>query len=945
MPLGPGSRLDAYELLSPLGAGGMGEVWLATEVRLGRKVALKLLPADLTKDPARVSRFEQEARAASALSHPNVCTIHALGETADGQHYIAMEYVEGETLRRRLTTSHMSVREALDIAIQIASALSSAHAVGIVHRDIKPENVMIRPDGFVKVLDFGLAKLVSASDAMAAQATRTAFKTDIGHVVGTVTYMSPEQARAHEVDARTDVWALGCVLYEMAAGRSPFAERSSSDTLAAILDREPPPLARFEPGAPAELQRIIIKTLRKDRTQRYQTTQDLLLDLQALREDVHARTRSESSFATQGTPSDSGGRGASNPAQTRRAGGQLRWILSTAMVLAVAAGGGVWWLWFARHSAVTRAPTAQPWLTRVTYGPGLQTDPTFSPDARFIAYASDRSGNFDIWVQPATGGDAVRITTSSAQDTEPDWSPDGANIVFRSDRDGGGLFIVPALGGAERRLTTFGAQPRWSLDGSEIIFFVIPPGTFAPQSVYSVASIGGEPKLLLGDFTRQGTWLAAASHPDGRISVLGTHRERGFGFFTVSRDGRRVQTSTVRAGVAGFTPSGPGLYVYRFSWTASGAVLYCEGESNGVRNLWKVSVDPATLEWTSAERLTTGTGQDSSPAISRDGTRVVFTVRSESTRIFAYPFDAAAGRVVGEGKPVTEEQGNAGLLALSRDGRRLAYLMYQVGSRFGELRTITLDDGRAETVVPDHGFAWPGAWSHNGRAFAYEVFEPKEHQTSAYSLVIRTGPDERRLRPWTREFMFIPSDWTPDDSAILGTQQSATNTGPARLVLWPASGPPVTKPLQVLIEDPNVRVWQAQYSPDGRWIAFVAELTDRGRADMLAMPASGAARSSWVRLAPAFETADKPRWSPDGRAVYFLARHSSYPGYNMWRVPFDRVHGVPAGPPSQVTSFTSATFSIYPEMGLAEIGVSSTRLALPMLTVTGSIWMLDNVDK
>jgi len=186
MPLGPGSRLDAYELLQPLGAGGMGEVWLATEVRLGRKLALKLLPSDLTRDPARVSRFEQEARAASALSHPNVCTILALGETPDGQHYIAMEYVDGETLRKRIAGGRHSIREAVDIAVQIASALVAAHAAGIVHRDIKPENVIVRPDGFVKVLDFGLAKLTAAAESTAVEATQTAFCTDAGTVVGTV---------------------------------------------------------------------------------------------------------------------------------------------------------------------------------------------------------------------------------------------------------------------------------------------------------------------------------------------------------------------------------------------------------------------------------------------------------------------------------------------------------------------------------------------------------------------------------------------------------------------------------------------------------------------------------------------------------------------------------------------------------------------------------------
>jgi eukaryotic-like serine/threonine-protein kinase len=312
MPLGPGSRLDAYELRQPLGAGGMGEVWLATEVRLGRKVALKLLPAELTRDPARVSRFEQEARAASGLSHPNVCTIHALGETSEGQHYIAMEYVEGETLRRRIGAGRLTIRESLDIAIQIASALVAAHANGIVHRDIKPENVIVRPDGFVKVLDFGLAKLTAPTDSAAVEATQTAFRTEAGTVVGTVAYMSPEQARGQQVDARTDIWSLGVVLYEMVAGRSPFAGSSSSDVLAAILDREPAPLARFASDVPGELQRIVGKTLRKERGQRYQSVNDMLLDLDDLRRELTDRARTSALGAA---PNDAVAHGTTEPVE------------------------------------------------------------------------------------------------------------------------------------------------------------------------------------------------------------------------------------------------------------------------------------------------------------------------------------------------------------------------------------------------------------------------------------------------------------------------------------------------------------------------------------------------------------------------------------------------------------------------------------------------------
>jgi serine/threonine protein kinase len=517
MALGPGSRLDTYEIVRPLGSGGMGEVWLATEVRLGRKVALKVLPPDLTRDPVRVHRFEQEARAASALNHPNVCHIYALGETGDGQHYIAMEYVEGETLRQRLSTSRLTIRESLDIAIQVAAALSTAHAAGIVHRDIKPENVMLRPDEFVKVLDFGLAKLAPAAlETAGGERTHTVLKTDAGTVVGTAAYMSPEQARGQPVDARTDIWSLGVLLYEMVAGRSPFAAPSGSDVLAAILQNEPPPVARFDPDAPAEVQRILTKTLRKDRSQRYQTVQDLLLDLQALREDLHTHARSGSAPVT-AIPTEPPPRSSETPTFVPARKRRLVLVLA-AIVIVLAAVVGVW-MWRMSHSAQTPATpmtaVVQRPLTRLTFAPGLQTDVTFSPDGRFIAYASDQGGNFDIWVQPiAGGGDPVQVTKSPAADTEPDWSPDGGQIVFRSERDGGGLFVVSALGGPERRLAVFGVRPKWSPDGSRVLFASAPAG-MGHGPFFVVGTDGSPPLRVLERFAADVTSLMGwAWHPD-----------------------------------------------------------------------------------------------------------------------------------------------------------------------------------------------------------------------------------------------------------------------------------------------------------------------------------------------------------------------------------------------------------------------------------------------
>jgi serine/threonine protein kinase len=305
MAIRAGVRFNHYEILSPLGAGGMGEVYLAEDTKLGRKVALKLLPEEFTSDAGRVRRFEQEARAASALNHPNILTIFEIGE-ANGERYFATEYIDGQTLRDRLNGDRLAPGAALDIAAQIAAALTAAHEAGIVHRDIKPENVMLRRDGIVKVLDFGLAKLTERrADAIDREApTMAKVNTDPGMVMGTANYMSPEQARGLEVDARSDIFSLGVALYEMLAGRTPFEGVNALDMIGAILNREPAPLSAHTPdsgeAAPAELQRIVMKALRKDRDERYQVVKDMLLDLKSLKQELEfeAKLKGVQAFAT-----------------------------------------------------------------------------------------------------------------------------------------------------------------------------------------------------------------------------------------------------------------------------------------------------------------------------------------------------------------------------------------------------------------------------------------------------------------------------------------------------------------------------------------------------------------------------------------------------------------------------------------------------------------------
>src|SRR5437870_1810644 len=286
-----GQTIDHYKISESIGAGGMGEVYLATDIVAGRKAALKLLPLRFTGDADRLKRFQQEARAVVGLNHPNILTAYEIGED-HSVHYIASELIEGETLRQRLTRGPMQLSEAVDVALQVASALAAAHQAGIVHRDIKPENIMLRPDGYVKVLDFGIAKLAESTFAKATAdgaGSATLAETNLGSILGTVRYMSPEQTCGAPVDKRTDIWSLGVVLYEMVTGHAPFTGDTPREVMSAILEKEPPPLTSYIRHTPSELQQIVSKTLRKDRRERYQSAGEMLQALKNLRRNLESK--------------------------------------------------------------------------------------------------------------------------------------------------------------------------------------------------------------------------------------------------------------------------------------------------------------------------------------------------------------------------------------------------------------------------------------------------------------------------------------------------------------------------------------------------------------------------------------------------------------------------------------------------------------------------------
>jgi serine/threonine protein kinase/Tol biopolymer transport system component len=466
--LTPGQRVKHYQIVNLIGEVGMGEVYLATDTILGRRVALKVLPEFVSKDPERLRRFTQEARAASRLSHPNVCVVHEIGETEDGRPFIAMEYVEGMTLRQRMRNQAMKLGDVLDIAIQVAEGLIAAHEAGIIHRDIKPENIIIRPEGYVKILDFGLAKLTERHKSATTTTMPTLlFHSTPGVVIGTAAYMSPEQARGVAVDERTDIWGLGVVLYEMASGRAPFTGETPTDVVVAIVERDQPPISQHVEGAPPELERIVRKALRKDRNERYQIVKEMAIDLRSLRRELEVNSMLERSI-TPGTVSGASEYARASTGRDRKvetnelkqarttiykpAGMSSRaWIgLAALAVIVLALAGYSLYKMRTRTETKLRVPFERVEVTKLTTN-GNALMGAISPDGKYVAYVTGESGKQSLWLrQVDISSNAQLIAPREGHYLGLAFSPDGNYIYFgyaESQRnDAGQIYRLPVLG-------------------------------------------------------------------------------------------------------------------------------------------------------------------------------------------------------------------------------------------------------------------------------------------------------------------------------------------------------------------------------------------------------------------------------------------------------------------------------------------------------------------
>ena len=577
-----------------------------------------MLSSNRSEDPIARQRFEREARAVAALSHPHICPIFDVGRQGH-RDYLVMEYLAGETLARRLTGGRLAVREAVRLACQIASALAAAHAAGIIHRDLKPGNVMLTSTG-VRLLDFGLARAIGTSDGEAPTSTIPEPLTGTGMIVGTLAYMAPEQIEGQTADARTDVFAFGVVLYEMLTGRRAFGGSSHAALASCILRDDPPSLTTLDPRLPPALDRVVQKCLEKSPSSRWQTVAEIMARLEAL-QDVGTVDLTNESLAG------------------RRWKGTWSAVAVGALLLAALGAFAI----SRRPSPGTRAngaaqpaaPSVTRNLTRLTFDAGLQTDPAYSPDGRFLAYAADRGGNFDIYVQSLSGGDPIRVTKTAATDLQPSWSPDGNTIAFRSERDGGGIYVVPAFGGSERRIVGEGTHPWWSPDGTELRYLIEPFGN-SSCLLRRVALAGEEPRDFLQQFRATGAWVWIAPSPDGRTSFLGSV-DQGRGFYTVSESGVvQSDLTAVRESLANVYGGQASIFAEaRFQWKSDrSAILLQTRSADGIRNLWRVTVDPNTLKWSRIERLTTGSGSFLAGTYASDGRHVAFSIQTESEQLW-----------------------------------------------------------------------------------------------------------------------------------------------------------------------------------------------------------------------------------------------------------------------------------------------------------------------
>ncbi len=692
-----GTIVAHYRITAKLGEGAMGSVWAAEDLRLGRTVALKLLPR--ADDEEAVRRFEAEAQLASSINHPHIVAVYDIGEF-QGRRFIAMEAVSGGTLRERLAQGRLKLRDALTLGLQLAEALAAAHRAGVVHRDVKPDNVLLTRDGYAKLGDFGIAKLYERR--VDAAATRVA--TAAGLIVGSPNYLAPEQVNGEEIDARADIFAFAATLYEMATGLKAFDGKTLPQTLAKITAEDPPAPRSIDPALPPSLERVILKGLEKERDYRYQHMEDVAADLKRLRRDLEAN-RLDAAMPP----------AAAVPRPRRRLAGIAFATGVAAGALAILAGLRL----RTDRPAGERAATSMN-LVRVTTQAGLEDEPSWSADGRSLVYVVDDGQHVGLWVRQVPGERALRIGRPDVDEAQPAYSPDGNSIAFVSSRDRGGrlgiflgarpiesyvygqggeLFVMPALGGSARKLAEYAYDPSWSPDGQRIVFRSIRDKVWR---LYTVPVDGGAATPVAGVEPRA---FAPAWSPDGRwIAYIGEVSASGaWDVHVVPASGGSPARVTRDATNIALRPI----------WAPDGRSILYPSNRSGPLNLWRVAFDPSQPNrLAAAERITTGIGEDVNPAVASNGSIAYASVQTAPD---IWRLDLGGDTLT----PLTSDTSIEDYPRVSFDRTRLLFY----SDRTGRNEVWLMDLRTGEQTLVSHGGATQNAWSPDNKTVAYGAAE------------------------------------------------------------------------------------------------------------------------------------------------------------------------------------------------------------------------------
>jgi serine/threonine protein kinase/sugar lactone lactonase YvrE len=776
-----GRTLSHYKILQKLGSGGMGDVYLAEDSDLGRQIALKVLPSDLAESEERRSRFKREAKAVAALNHPHIVTVHSV-EEAEGVHFITMELVRGKTLSELIPRKGLSLAKFFEIAIPLTDAVTAAHEKGVLHRDLKPDNLMLSDEGRLKILDFGLAKLKPEAGVSGITELPTNARTEEGRIVGTVAYMSPEQAEGKTLDSRSDIFSLGIVLYEMATGERPFRGETTAFVLSSILKDTPKSVTEINPALPSLLGRILRRCLVKDPEHRYQTAKDLRNELQELKREL-----------------DSGELQESVPFRKSPTSGM--WILAVTGLLAVAVV-----LYLLRRSPQKASQPATK-FTQLTSVGGVESFPSLSPDGNTIVYATAASGDDDIYLQRVGGQKAINLTEDSpVDDTQPAFSPDGTRIAFRSERDGGGIFVMGATGESAKRVLDAGFNPAWSPDGETLVV-----------STVGVESSGRGPDVGELRVVRVHTGEARAVDVNGdavqpqwsphghRIAFWSySHSERNYrDIWTVAAEGGKIVPVT-RDEHVDWNPV----------WSPDGEYLYFCSSRAGTMSLWRAAIDEETGIVRGAPELVT-----SSPAarmgqitIARDGRHIAYQADLSTWNVHKVSFDPDSEAVVGEPVAITSGSRWAVYPNVSPDDQWVAFT-FDHGGGHSDIAVVRTDGTGLRQLTDERHFSHNSPrWSPDG---AQLVFYSARSGNMELWSIHSDGSGLRQLTE-TPNRTFVPV-WSPDGKRIVYYSNDGDSYIFQADVPWKAQSP------EKLPRPPQGPFQAHSWSPDGERLAGAVE--------------------------------------------------------------------------------------------------------------------------